>query len=553
MAQELGAETELRTLLERVLRRAVELTASTGASVYLHDERRRKLYVAHAVGPGADVVLRMWGIHGKGIPLVGSKAGAVFTSGDALVENEVQGDAEHFKEVDHDTATATRSMCCVPLNVAGRRIGAVQLLNRIDGPYSSYELALLEAFAGLAAVAVRNARLIRELAAHMGAYGAEIDALDAGAIERLLTTPAAAERLSTLFVDLRSYSHLERVLREPVVLQAKLNEYLDLIADCAMQHAGIVNKFLGDGAMLIFRGAEHEWNAVRCADAIVHRFDELKARWDADFNESLDFLDVGIGIATDTVTLGTIGSERVREFTAIGPAVGLAAFLVDRARAGRRILTDRMTFKAVADRVVVSATPEQVELTKAGPGGPVYEIHTIAGLREMPPAGDTPLPREQPGDARPAQRNPSLFVSYSRADAAWLQELQIHLRPFMRRRGLSLWDDTRIAAGTSWRTEIEVALADCAAAILLVTPRYLSSEFVERHELPPLLDAARRRGLRIFWIPVSASAFEETELANFQATVDPRAPLDGLSPAERNATWVRICRDMASTLRLTEA
>ena len=150
---------------------------------------------------------------------------------------------------------------------------------------------------------------------------------------------------------------------------------------------------------------------------------------------------------------------------------------------------------------------------------------------------------------RLAPATQQVFVSYAHADQPFLDELHTHLRPFLKGADFELWDDTQIAAGEQWRSRIETALSHAGAALLLVSAKFLSSEFIDRHELPPLLEAARKRGLRILWVPVSASAYDETEIAGFQALHDPRTPLDQLQQAERNAAWVRICRQVADALK----
>ncbi|MEI6644391.1 MAG: GAF domain-containing protein [Novosphingobium sp.] len=551
LAPELAEETSLTSLLGRLLDRAVGLTASTSGTVYLYDDRRRKLYVAHAVGPAAALVLEKYGANGEGIPLVGSKAGGVYSSGESIIVNKIEQDPEHYKAVDQATARPTASMIAVPLAVAGERIGVVQLLNRTAGPYTAYEAALLEKFATLAAVAVRNARLFGDMAARIGAYGLPRDSVDAATLRALLNAPARAERLSVLFVDMRGYSRLEQTLRHPELLQSKLNEFLAMLAGAVLEQGGVVNKFLGDGLMALLRGPEHEARALRCAQQMIDRFAPMRDRWDLETNESLNFIDIGVGIATDTVTLCTVGSDQVREFTAVGRAVNLAAALVEQARDGRRLLADRMTFRSAGPLIEESRGPSRLQIKSVGASGPDYEIYEIVRIGAGASASAVAVSPPSLPLASAASRN--VFVSYSHADRGSLDELHTHLRPFLKREEFDLWDDTRIAAGDLWRSQIETALARAGAAVLLVSPKFLSSEFIDRHELPPLFEAAHKRGLRIFWIPVSASAYSETEIAGFHALHDPRTPLDQLAPAERNAAWVRICRQVANALRVVVA
>ncbi len=119
-----------------------------------------------------------------------------------------------------------------------------------------------------------------------------------------------------------------------------------------------------------------------------------------------------------------------------------------------------------------------------------------------------------------------VFISYSRHDRLWKDRLLTHLTPLIREEGLCIWDDGLIEPGSKWREEISAALSRAKAAVLLVTPHYLASNFITNHEIPPLLKAAAAGGVRILWIAISASAFESTPIGQYQALNNPAAPLD---------------------------
>lgn len=146
-----------------------------------------------------------------------------------------------------------------------------------------------------------------------------------------------------------------------------------------------------------------------------------------------------------------------------------------------------------------------------------------------------------------------LFISYSREDRKWLDRLLVYLAP-MRRMGLvRTWSDLDLEPGKPWRPAIEEAMTNAAVAVLLVSPDFLASEFIANHELPVLLDAAAKRGLRIFWIAVSASHYAATEIASYAAAHDPAEPLDSLPRADRGRVMVEICEKIRQAVESANA
>ena len=135
-----------------------------------------------------------------------------------------------------------------------------------------------------------------------------------------------------------------------------------------------------------------------------------------------------------------------------------------------------------------------------------------------------------------------VFISYCHANQEWLDKFHTHLKPYVQREKVSVWDDTQIEVGEVWREKIASSLANAIVAVLLVTPEFLASDFISKHELPPLLEAAKQDGLTIIWVAVSASAYHITEIESYQAINNPKQPLDELSPSELNKELVRICQ-----------
>ena len=133
-----------------------------------------------------------------------------------------------------------------------------------------------------------------------------------------------------------------------------------------------------------------------------------------------------------------------------------------------------------------------------------------------------------------------VFISYSHQDAAWLERLQVHLKPLEREGLIERWDDTRIKAGQKWAGEIEKALISAKVAVLLVSADFLASDFIAETELPPLLAAAKQDSAVILPVIVSPSRFKKTALAQFQAVNSPDEPLIKLTRAKQEEILVQV-------------
>jgi hypothetical protein len=133
-----------------------------------------------------------------------------------------------------------------------------------------------------------------------------------------------------------------------------------------------------------------------------------------------------------------------------------------------------------------------------------------------------------------------VFVSYSHADEKWTDELKVILAPLIRQERIAFWDDSSITPGTDWKREIDVQLRSAKVAILLVSARFLASDFIVREELPVIVERAESNALRLLWVAVGHSLYAQTPLVRFQAVNDPRRPLDTLDRPQRMEAWVRV-------------
>ncbi|MGI9429663.1 MAG: adenylate/guanylate cyclase domain-containing protein [Bythopirellula sp.] len=131
--------------------------------------------------------------------------------------------------------------------------------------------------------------------------------------------------ITVMFVDVRNFTqHSSRHTPEEVV--AMLNIFFREAVDKVESHGGMVNKFLGDGFMALFgigtTEGNHAEQAIGAGQAILCCLEETATELEqAGWPE----LKIGIGINTGPAVVGSIGSPKRQEYTAIGDTVNVAA------------------------------------------------------------------------------------------------------------------------------------------------------------------------------------------------------------------------------------
>lgn len=146
-------------------------------------------------------------------------------------------------------------------------------------------------------------------------------------VERLLAagTGATSEtrHATIMFVDFRNFTGAARV-RTPQEVVARLDDAFAVLVEILDRHAGIVNKFLGDGFLALF-GAPIE-DPLAAQQAVAAAREMLSAM--EENNAGNDWpLRIGIGIHMGDVVAGNVGSPRRKEYTVIGDTVNFAARL----------------------------------------------------------------------------------------------------------------------------------------------------------------------------------------------------------------------------------
>lgn len=143
-----------------------------------------------------------------------------------------------------------------------------------------------------------------------------------------------------------------------------------------------------------------------------------------------------------------------------------------------------------------------------------------------------------------------VFISYSHEDQRWLGELQVHLKPLKRDQDIDVWDDTRLQSGSKWRDEIRAAIDRARAAVLLITPHFMASDFIAKSELPSILLAAEAEGVTVLPVILRPSRFDRDERLNrFQTVGSPSRPLGDMAPGKRDVVFNKLAQTIEDLLR----
>ncbi len=267
-----------------------------------------------------------------------------------------------------------------PLERLARKVGAIQQLSGEATPpvvSSVREVAVLS-------------RAIETLDSAVKSFASFVPV---GLVTQLLESDQKLELgghsrfLTIFFSDLEAFSTLsEEVPAQELLL--RVSAYLEIVTRSVNQESGTIDKFIGDGVMA-FWGApalldDHAWRACVAALRIQHAMVALNAEGRA---QGFKPMNVRVGIHSDAVLVGNIGSKERMSYTVMGDGVNVASRLEGiNKEYGTRLCISHSVFKEAGERLCVRPIDDVAVKGRRGLV-PIYELMGVFGLEpELEPA-----------------------------------------------------------------------------------------------------------------------------------------------------------------------
>ncbi|MEG4247325.1 AAA family ATPase [Microcoleus sp. Pol10D4] len=225
-----------------------------------------------------------------------------------------------------------KSILCVPLINQSQIISIVYLENNLTaGAFTPERVEILKVLSGQAAISIQNSKLYTEvrqnesrLAQLNKAYERFIphqflQFLEKSSIIDVELGDQVQLEMSVLFSDIRNFTTLSETMT-PEDNFKFINSYLSRMEPVINENKGFIDKYIGDAIMALFSGEAD--NAVKAGIAMLHRLAEYNEYC---ANAGCAPIQIGIGINTGSLMLGTVGGPNRMDGTVISDAVNLAS------------------------------------------------------------------------------------------------------------------------------------------------------------------------------------------------------------------------------------
>lgn len=168
----------------------------------------------------------------------------------------------------------------------------------------------------------------------------------------LLKLGGESRELSIMFTDVRGFTSIsEHYGKDVQGLTSIMNRYMTAMTAKILDSQGTLDKYIGDAQMAFWNAPlddpRHAHNAVRTAISMLGSLDEFNQEI---IKEGIPAFGMGLGINTDTVVVGNMGSVQRFDYTCLGDGVNLASRLEGQSKPyGVRIVIGSITNQRVKD------------------------------------------------------------------------------------------------------------------------------------------------------------------------------------------------------------
>lgn len=337
----LMSERSLAKLLDMIVRESRNVTNADGGTLYVLEND----LLHFKISQNKSLNIYLGGIDGEPSLFPPLQLNENYVSAYAAMKKDVvnipdvyQSDQFDFtgpRRFDEIKGYMTTSMLVLPMiDREGTVIGVLQLINSMDpetGEIIEFTADLVEiakALACQAAVCIENARSYETIQKKNIAFGRFVPNeflkfLGKVEVEDVNLGDATELELSVLFSDIRQFTSISEQLT-PEENFRFLNEYLRCIGPVITGNGGFIDKYIGDAIMALFPGIHAGFanDAVLAAIGMRHKLSEYN---EGRRKSGQPAIEIGIGINTGRMTLGTIGFESRMDNTVIGDTVNLAS------------------------------------------------------------------------------------------------------------------------------------------------------------------------------------------------------------------------------------
>lgn len=312
----ISSKLDVDQISELILATIKDMIKTENSSIMLLNKDSQELEITAA--SGAEHTIKPHLKKGKGI------AGIVAQSGQPEIVNETSEDPRFIQKMN-----SVRSLLCVPLKVQENILGVINVSNKLsDEMFTARDEKLLMTLASQAAVCITNAQNYEKIKRKNQAFERFVPTeflrcLAKTEVEDIALGEVSNEELAVLFSDIRAFTTFSESMT-PEENFRFLNNYLKYIGPEIERHGGFIDKYIGDAIMALFAGQN-----IGVADdsiaAAIGMLEQLKVYNRHRRHSGYRPIQIGIGIHTGSLMLGTIGFERRMETTVIGDTVNLAS------------------------------------------------------------------------------------------------------------------------------------------------------------------------------------------------------------------------------------